>query len=127
MGKTAGGNPPITLCTTARSTSSGRDDCHKKFQAAPAKYLATPHRPMPSAADSVKRQPLSSIERSTAIGGAARIDALTSYAETVSQVQKRPQGEAQITTKTMWRFPDATRSERTMTMPGTQDDVGDSC
>ncbi len=52
------------------------------------------------------------------MGGAARLDALTSYIESFSQVQNRPQGEATITTKTIWSFPDRVRQERTMALQG---------
>jgi YHS domain-containing protein len=116
MGKTAGGNPSDYLVHDGKIYIFGSDDCHKRFQAAPAKYLATPAPVMPSAPDAVKKA-TAFLDRATkAIGGPDRIDALTTYAETVSQIQKRQQGEAQITTKTMWRFPDATRVERTLTL-----------
>jgi len=116
MGKTAGGNPADFYVHEGRIYIFGSDDCHKKFQAAPAKYLATPAPAMPSAPDAVKKANLLLDRAVKTLGGAQRLDALTTYAETVSQVQKRQQGEAQITTKTMWKFPDATRVERTMTM-----------
>jgi len=116
MGKTAGGNPSDFLVYEGRIYIFGSDDCHKKFQAAPAKYLATPSPAMPASQDAGKKAAKLLDRAVEALGGAQRIDGLTTYAETFSQVQKRQQGEAQITIKTMWRFPDATRVERTMTM-----------
>jgi YHS domain-containing protein len=116
MGKTAGGNPADYLVHDGKIYIFGSDDCHRKFQAAPAKYLATAAPPMPSSADAAKKGSALVDRAAKALGGAERIDGLTTYSETVSQVQKRPQGEAQITTKTMWRFPDATRVERTIVM-----------
>jgi YHS domain-containing protein len=116
MGKTAGGNPADYLVHDGKIYIFGSDDCHRKFQAAPAKYLATAAPAMPSSPDAAKKGGALVDRAAKALGGAERIDGLTTYSETVSQVQKRPQGEAQITTKTMWRFPDATRVERTMVM-----------
>jgi YHS domain-containing protein len=116
MGKTAGGNPADYLVHDGKIYIFGSDECHRKFQAAPAKYLATAAPAMPSSPDAAKKGRALVDRAAKALGGADRIDGLTTYSETVSQVQKRPQGEAQITTKTMWRFPDATRVERTMVM-----------
>jgi YHS domain-containing protein len=116
MGKTAGGNPADYLVHDGKIYIFGSDECHRKFQAAPAKYLATAAPAMPSSPDAAKKGSALVDRAAKALGGAERIDGLTTYSETVSQVQKRPQGEAQITTKTMWRFPDATRVERTMVM-----------
>ena len=61
----------------------------------------------------------SSSARSQAIGGAARLDALTSYVESFSQTQKRPQGEATITDRgRCGAFPDRVRQERTIALQG---------
>jgi YHS domain-containing protein len=118
MGKTAGGNPSDFLVHNGRIYVFGSDDCHKKFQADPAKYLPTPAPPLPfSAAAAAQGQEL--LERAVvAIGGAARIDALTAYSESMSQVQARPQGEVTVATKTIWSFPDRVRQERTMMLQG---------
>jgi len=96
----------------------GSDACHKKFAAAPAKFLAPAPDPMPSstAATAKARQLLD--RAVAAIGGAGRIDGLSSYVESFSQVQSRPQGDVAVVTKTIWSFPDRVRQERTMTMRG---------
>ena len=47
MGKTAGGNPSDFIVHEGKIYIFGSDDCHKKFQADPAKYLATPPAPLP--------------------------------------------------------------------------------
>jgi hypothetical protein len=55
------------------------------------------------------------IDRAVAwMGGAARLDAVSTLVETATQVQKRAQGEVKVSMKTMWRFPGEVRSERTM-------------
>jgi len=118
MGKTAGGNPSDFIVHEGKIYIFGSDDCHKKFQAEPAKYLAAPPAPIPASPNAATRG-RQLIERAVAaIGGAARLDALTSYVESFSQVQTRPQGEATIKTRTMWSFPDRVRQERTMALQG---------
>ena len=116
MGKAAGGNPADFLVYEGKIYIFGSDECHKRFQAAPTKYLATAAPPMPTSPDAVNKATALLDRAVTALGGAERLDALKTYAETAAQVQQRPEGEARIATKTMWRFPDATRVERTMTM-----------
>ena len=118
MGKTAGGNPSDFLVHDGKIYVFGSDDCHKKFAAAPAKYLAPAPEPMAaSTAATAKARQL--LDRAVAaMGGAGRIDGLSSYAESYSQVQARPQGEATVATKTIWSFPDRVRQERTIAMQG---------
>ena len=118
MGKTAGGNPSDFIVHDGKIYIFGSDDCHKKFQAEPAKYLAAPPPPLPASSSAATRG-RQIVERAVeAVGGAARLDALTSYVESFSQIQKRPQGETTITTRTMWSFPDRVRQERTMALQG---------
>ncbi len=118
MGRTAGGNPADFIVHEGKIYIFGSDDCHKKFQANPAKYLITPPPPLPADASAAARGQRLIEQAVTAIGGAARLDAVTSYVESFSQVQNRPQGEATITTKTIWSFPDRVRQERTMALQG---------
>ena len=118
MGKTAGGNPADFIVHDGKIYIFGSDDCHKKFQAEPAKYLPTPAAPLPASANASTRGRQLVDRAVAAIGGARRLDALTTYVESLSQVQTRPQGDAQIAIKTMWSFPDRVRQERTMTLQG---------
>ena len=48
MGRTAGGNPADFIVHEGKIYIFGSDDCHKKFQANPAKYLITPPAPLPA-------------------------------------------------------------------------------
>ena len=118
MGKTAGGNPSDFLVHDGKIYVFGSDACHKKVAAEPAKYLAPAPEPMPtSTAAAAKARQL--LDRAVAaMGGAGRLDGLSSYAESFSQVQARPQGEVTVVTKTLWNFPDRVRQERNMTMQG---------
>jgi YHS domain-containing protein len=118
MGKSTGANPADFIVHDGKIYIFGSDDCHKKFKEAPEKYLASPPPLLPTApAAAVRGRQL--IDRAVAaIGGAARLDALTTYIESFTQVQPRPQGEATIAIKTMWSFPDRVRLERSMTLAG---------
>jgi hypothetical protein len=53
-----------------------------------------------------------------ATGNVKKLDSLTSYAETITQVQQRQQGEVSITTRTLWSFPNRARRDRTMALMG---------
>jgi YHS domain-containing protein len=118
MGRTAGGNPSDYVVHNGRIYIFGSDDCHKKFEASPAKYLPPPTAPMPASADALAdgRRLLDRAVR--ALGGAARLDALTTYRETASHIQKRGQDDVPVSVTTMWRFPGEARAERTITLPG---------
>jgi YHS domain-containing protein len=117
MGGGVTGNPSDYAVVDGKIYIFGSDDCHKKFVAAPARFLPKPASPMPSSPAAVT-QGLALLERAVkAIGGAQKLDAVTTYVESSSQVQKRPTGDVPIAVKTMWRFPDGIRAERTMTLP----------
>lgn len=118
MGAGVGGNPSDYAVVDGRIYIFGSDDCHKRFVAAPAKFLPRELPPMPSsAADSERGRAL--VERAVAsIGGAGKLNALKAYAETSSQVQSRPAGDVPVTTTTTWVFPASIRSTRTMTLQG---------
>jgi YHS domain-containing protein len=118
MGKTAGGNPSDFLVHDGKIYIFGSDECHKRFEAAPAKFLPPAAASLPSSKEA-STQGARYVERAVqSIGGAKLLDALTTYVESVSQVQKTPQGEVPVNTKTMWLFPESVRQERTGTFQG---------
>jgi YHS domain-containing protein len=118
MGGGAGGNPADYAVVDGKIYIFGTDDCHKKFVAAPAKYLEKPAPPMPTSAKDLE-QGRALIEKAVkAIGGAEKLDAIATYVETSSQIQKRPTGDVPVSLKTMWRFPGGVRAERTVTAQG---------
>ncbi len=118
MGKATGGRPSDFLVHDGRIYIFGSDECNKKFAAEPAKYLPPAPVPMPSTSRAAAGG-RALIERTVkAIGGAARVDPIETYVETSSRIQKRPTGDVPVTVKTMWRFPDAVRMERTATVQG---------
>jgi YHS domain-containing protein len=117
MGGGVTGNPADYAVVDGKIYIFGSDDCHKKFVAAPAKFLPKPAAPMPAAAAAAS-QGRALVERVVkAMGGAQKLDAVTTYVESSAQVQKRPTGDVPIALKTMWRFPGGIRAERTMTLP----------
>jgi YHS domain-containing protein len=115
MGGGATGNPADYAVVDGKIYVFGTDECHKKFVASPSKYLEKPAAAMPTAS-SASAQGRALVDRAVrALGGADRLDALTTYVESSSQMQKRPAGDMLIAVKTMWRFPGGVRAERTTT------------
>jgi YHS domain-containing protein len=116
MGGGVTGNPADFAVVDGKIYIFGSDECHKKFVAAPAKFLPKPAPPMPTAAADVQAGRALLDKAVAAGGGAAKLDGVASYIETASQTQTRPQGAVTLTLKTIRRFPRDIRVERTMTM-----------
>ena len=116
MGVGVTGNPADFAVVDGKIYIFGSDDCHKKFVAAPAKFLPKPAPPMPTAAADVQAGRALLDKAIAALGGAAKIDAISSYIETAWQTQTRAQGPVSLTLKTIRRFPGDIRVERTMAM-----------
>ena len=92
----------------------GSDECHKRFVATPAKFLPPTPAAMP-AARKAHDDGRALVDRAVAaIGGAARLDALTSYVEAWSFIQPGMQGDVPVDARALWRFPGGVRMERTM-------------
>ena len=117
MGKATGANPSDYLVHDGKVYVFGSDECHRRFQENPAKYLASPPPPLDTSAKAAREAQTLIARALTAVGGAAKIDAINTYVETASQVQQRAGSQVPLTTKTMWRFPAEVRMERTMTLP----------
>lgn len=117
MGRTASGNPSDYLVHEGKIYIFGSDACHKVFAAAPSKFLPPRPDPMPSARDAqAKGRAL--LERAASAVGGARLDVLTSYVETATQVLRRMDTDVPVAVRAIWRFPDAVRVERSMTIGG---------
>ncbi|MGB2715915.1 MAG: hypothetical protein WBC51_17165 [Vicinamibacterales bacterium] len=117
MGRTASGNLSDYLVHEGKIYVFGSDDCHKAFAAAPAKYLPPAPEPMPSDARA-RQQGRARLDRAAAAIGGARLDEMTSYAETAIRIVRRMEAEIPETIRTIWRFPDAVRAERSLTLEG---------
>lgn len=116
MGGGVTGNPADFAVVDGKIYIFGSDDCHKKFVAAPAKFLPKPVPAMPTAARDVQAGRALLDKAVASLGGAAKVDAVASYIETASQTQTRSQGPVALTLKTIRRFPGDVRVERTMAM-----------
>jgi YHS domain-containing protein len=117
MGKATGGRPSDYLVYDGKIYIFGSDECHRKFEAEPKKYLPVAAAPFAPSAKAVK-DGRALVERAvTVIGGGPKLDAIETYIETASQTQRRSTGDVPLTVKTMWRFPGDVRAERTMTLP----------
>src|SRR5215207_8568239 len=115
MGKTVTGNPSDYLVHEGKIYLFGSDACHKAFAAAPEKYLPKPAAPMPSDPSAAARGK-ALLERAVASVGGSKLDGLTSYVESSSELQKRPTGEVKIEVRKMWQFPAGARQDRTVPM-----------
>ena len=115
MGKTVTGNPSDYLVHEGKIYLFGSDACHKAFAAAPEKYLPRPAAPMPSDPAAAARG-MALLEKAVASVGGAKLDGLTTYAESSSELQKRPTGEVKIEVRKMWQFPSGARQDRTVPM-----------
>jgi YHS domain-containing protein len=116
MGKAAGGRPSDYLVYEGKIYIFGSDDCHRKFEAEPKKYLPVATAPFAASANAINEGRVLVERVVSMVGGGAKLDAITTYVETASQTQRRSTGEVSLVVKTMWRFPGHVRAERTMTV-----------
>jgi YHS domain-containing protein len=117
MGAPVTGNPDLFTVHNGRIYIFGSGECKKRFEAAPEKYLEAESggtRPEAVTPEALKKGQ-SLIERAVAaMGGAARIDGLTSYQEKNTVAQTRRQGEVEVKTNLIVLYPDHIRSDQTM-------------
>lgn len=117
MGRTVGGNPADYMVYNGKIYVFGSDACHKAFAAAPEKYIQPASAPMPADA-AARSRGQAILDRAVAFsGGSAKLDAITSYVETGSEIQKRATGDVKVTTRRMWQFPGMARFDRTLPLP----------
>ena len=118
MGPGVSGNPSDFAVVDGKIYIFGSDDCHKRFVAAPAKFMPRPVPAMPDGATALA-DGRALVERAVAaLGGAEKLDAIKTYAEEITQEQVRGTMTVSVSTNTTWRFPGDIRSERTMAMQG---------
>ena len=115
MGPMAGGNPLDYVVHDGRIYIFGSDECHKRFVASPTRFLPPVPAAMPAGAKASAEGRALVDRAASAIGGAARLDALTLYVESWTYVQTAAQGEVPVAARLLWRFPSGVRLERTIT------------
>jgi len=113
MGPTVGGNPDLFAVYQGRIYIFGSDNCKKLFEAAPEKYLE-PAAPTEIAAtpEAIKRGQTLIEKGVAAMGGAAKLDGLSSCQQIGVTKTGRPQGEAEFRTVMTKLFPDRFRQEQ---------------
>lgn len=109
MGAPVTGNPDLYTVHQGRIYIFGSEDCKKRFDAAPQNYLETANEvaPKPAATPEAAKKAKALIEAAVAgMGGASRIDGLTSYQEKSTTAQTRRQGDVEVKTSLTVVFPD---------------------
>jgi YHS domain-containing protein len=117
MGSPVIGNPDLYTVYKGRIYIFGTGECKKRFEEAPENYLEDESSARPKAGFTAEAltKGQSLIEKAVAaMGGAARIDGLTSYQEKSTALQTRRQGDVEVKTDLTILFPDRIRSDRTM-------------
>jgi len=113
MGRTVTGNPSDYIVHAGKIYLFGSDACHKAFAAAPEKNLPREAPPMPSDPAATSRGK-ALLDKAVASVGSARLDGVTTYTESSSEMQKRPTGEVKIEIRKLWQFPHGARQDRTV-------------
>ena len=116
MGAPVTGNPDLYTVHQNRIYIFGSADCKKRFDAAPEKYLESANEAAktPATPDAVNKAKALIETAVTAMGGASRLDGLTSYQEKTTTTQTRRQGEVEVKSSLTVVFPDRIRAERVM-------------
>jgi YHS domain-containing protein len=116
MGPNVRGNPDLYLVHKGRIYLFGSPDCVAAFKAKPESYLdsESPEAAAPPASEDALRRGRALVERAVeAAGGAARVDGVTSYAETATAVTPSQGGAREIKTTVLALYPDRVRVEQT--------------
>lgn len=112
MGAPVGGNPDLFAVHKERIYIFGSPDCKKIFEAAPEKYTLPVETAGPAATPDAIKKGKALIEKAvSAIGGAARLDALANYQEQRKALQHRQNGDVEIKYLTAVVFPNRLRQE----------------
>ncbi|HEX5731647.1 MAG TPA: hypothetical protein VF131_02340 [Blastocatellia bacterium] len=111
MGPPVSGNPDLYAVHKERIYIFGSVNCKTLFQAAPEKYLETEETVQAASSDAIRKGE-SLVEKAvSALGGAARLDALASYQEQRKAMQRRHSGDVEIKYVTTVVFPNQSRQE----------------
>src|SRR5205085_2228437 len=117
MGAPVRGTPDLYTVYQGRIYIFGSGECKKKFEAAPENYLEPENRAKTKAAytpEALKKGQALVEQAVAAMGGAARLDSLTSYQEKNTTLQQTQQGDVEVKTDLTAVFPDRLHLERAM-------------
>ena len=113
MGPQINGNPDLYSVHQERIYIFGSEECKKLFDATPEKYLESAAAEAFNATPEALREGQAAIEKAVAgMGGAAKIDGLTSLQETGVAVAFQQQKETEYKLVTTRLFPDQVRQEQ---------------
>ena len=104
MGAPATGNPDLYLVHNGRIYIFGGEECQTAFKAAPEKYLEVPAPKSPPTSEMIKRGQELIAKAVTALGGASKLDQLSSF-------QRTDVRGNQIRNVLTLAFPDVVRQE----------------
>jgi YHS domain-containing protein len=112
MGQPTGGNPDLYTVQNGQIFVFGSEDCKRAFEAAPEKYIERKEAGAPAATPEEVSKGHELIEKALrAMGGAERLDSITSYQEQRASTQSRPSGDVEIKQELTIVFPDRVRQE----------------
>ncbi len=117
MGPPVRGNADLFAVHQGRIYIFGTEECKKRFAAAPEKHLESENKPETNAGSTpaaLKRGQELISEAVKAMGGAARIDGLTSYREKSRSAESRGQGDVEVKNDLLLAFPDRIRLDQAM-------------
>jgi YHS domain-containing protein len=112
MGPPVYGNTDLYSVYQGRIYIFGSGGCKKAFDAAPEKYFALEAKSKAAAPEALKKGRALIEQAVAALGGAARLDGLTSYQEKSAVLQNRRQTEVEIKRNLTVLFPDRIRLEQ---------------
>jgi YHS domain-containing protein len=112
MGPQVGGGPDRFAVYKGRIYVFGSDECQQRFEAEPEKYLEPTEPPLNASPEALKRGKELIDKALTAMGGAARLDAITGYVETKTAVSRTQNGESEYKITTTRAIPDRVRREQ---------------
>jgi YHS domain-containing protein len=116
MGPSVGGNADLYSVYQGRIYIFGSGNCKKVFDTAPEKYLEPIiSREFTATPEAVKRGQMLIEKAVAAMGGAARIDAITSFQEAGLSTTIQQQNTVEYKTSLIRAFPDSIRSEEVRT------------
>src|SRR5262249_55628728 len=117
MGAPVYGAPDLYSVYQGRIYIFGSGECKKRFDAAPEKYFPSKNQNGTKSAltpEALQKRQAPRKKTRGAMGGAARLDGLTSYEEKSAGLQARRQGDVEIKYGLTLIFPDRIRLERAM-------------
>ncbi|HEY7543371.1 MAG TPA: YHS domain-containing protein, partial [Blastocatellia bacterium] len=114
MGPTVGGNPDLYTVYKGKIYIFGSGECLKLFEAAPEKYLEPEPPSVTPSAESIQKGAALIVKAVQAMGGAEKIDGITSYVEKTTGTTQTQNGPAELKLTLTKVYPDLIRRDRSI-------------